>query len=158
MWMYSRWKHWKECFDCKLLFFFFPLLPGIWVSWARKYLPEKRNRKANRWNETLEWSVEGSWKDLSTIALHHELCDHTKAWCTCQLPTKMSALLNHLSVWRVKVPLTGAFKNCRMCSSPIEEGWTRPQLYSTMKCYTLLNLRKTPVWKKRQFEQQLLTW
>lgn len=24
MWMYSRWKHWKECFDCKLLVFSLP--------------------------------------------------------------------------------------------------------------------------------------
>lgn len=48
MWMYSRWKHWKECFDCKLLvcFFFFLSPPSRNMSLLSKKIPP--------WKEKLE--------------------------------------------------------------------------------------------------------
>lgn len=47
VWMYSRWKHWKECFDCKLVcWFFFLSPPSRNMSLLSKKIPP--------WKEKLE--------------------------------------------------------------------------------------------------------
>lgn len=60
-------------------------------------------------------------------------------------------------MWCVKVPLTGGLRAAYLGQVFHRKGLDlTTQLFSTLKCYSSLNLRKTPVWKKDNLNSSFL--